>query len=163
MKSIIRTAYVAVIGALLVAALGPGSPTVSAAPDSAGSASALAATATATIQVTVDKDQWDDPTKPASATSGCSLREALQLAYNTDGNRGCGTPVLGSNITIQMFPGTYLLTNTLVLPNIGNGRTVTIAGPGVVIDGGGDVTKVFEPRQEGIFRIVDGVLILKNL
>src|SRR5262252_453120 len=42
-----------------------------------------------TIQVTTETDQWDDPTKPASATSGCALREALQLLYS-GGNRGCG-------------------------------------------------------------------------
>src|SRR5258708_40197050 len=55
--------------------------------------------ASATIQVTVEGDQYDDPNNPASAGSGCSLREALQLTF-ADGNRGCGATINGAtNIT----------------------------------------------------------------
>ena len=112
----------------------------------------------ATIQVTVEGDQYDDPNDPASAGSGCSLREALQLTFS-DGNRGCGATINGAtNITIKMPPGDFVLTIPTDLPPIADGRTISISGPGVVIDGSSQ-----GGRQNGIFHVVDGTLNLKNL
>src|SRR5579859_3574559 len=112
----------------------------------------------ATIQVTVEGDQYDDPSNPASAGSGCSLREALQLTFS-DGNRGCGATINGAtNITIKMPPGDFVLTIADDLPPIADGRVLNISGPGVVIDGGSQ-----NDRHNGIFHIVDGTLNLKDL
>jgi hypothetical protein len=51
-----------------------------------------------------------------------------------------------------------------VLPNIGTGKTINISGPGGVIDGNGAINDLGEPgRADGIFRVVEGWLNLKNL
>src|SRR5258707_10721258 len=114
----------------------------SAAPAAAGAAPAVAAAGlsepTTTIQVTVEGDQYDDDTKPASATSGCSLREALALLY-AGGNRGCGaTRVPPGAVTIKLPPAVIELTRDEDLPYIPTGYVVSMSGPNVTIDGGRD-------------------------
>src|SRR4051812_34829188 len=57
---------------------------------------------TVSITVTFFADEWND-TSPASASTKCSLREALHLAYSA-GNRGCGNGNQAANIVnIQFF------------------------------------------------------------
>src|SRR5438876_3300717 len=140
--------------------LGWGIPieTVSGAAPAAPGAGPAAPAASATIQVTVEGDQYDDPSNPASPGSGCSLREALQLLFS-NGNRGCGpTTPAATNVTIKMPPGDFVLTLDQDLPPIAQDDVVNISGPGVVIDGGSQ-----GGRHLGIFHIVNGTLNLKNL
>ena len=112
-----------------------------------------------TLTVTTFADEWNDDV-PASASTKCSLREALQAAYS-GGNRGCGASNPAATVVkIQFFAsGTYVLTRDDDLPNIGPGRTINIDAWGVEIDGGRDAAA----RYRGIFKVVNGTLNLKNL
>src|SRR5260221_3617834 len=102
---------------------------VSGAPPAAPGSGVAAPAASATIQVTVEGDQYDDPSNPGSPGSGCSLREALQLLFN-NGDRGCGpiSPAPAA-VTIKLPPGDFVLTIPNDLPSIAEDRIVTIAGP----------------------------------
>jgi DNA-binding beta-propeller fold protein YncE len=158
-----RTLLVAL---MVVIASGWGRPLAVASGTAPGRAGAgpAAPTTSATIQVTVEGDQYDDPNLPASAGSGCSLREALALLWDQSGNRGCGpAPLTATDVTIKIPPGTYLLTINEDLPPVTFGQAITIQGPGsdcgqVTIDGGSQ-----GGRHNGIFHVVDGELNLSNL
>jgi len=96
----LRISHAVVIGLLLASTLGL--PAASAAPDPAPRPPPQCPGGLATINVTTFNDEWDIPTNPASASTKCSLREALQLLY-LNGNRGCGPlKVARRNVTIQM-------------------------------------------------------------
>jgi 6-phosphogluconolactonase (cycloisomerase 2 family) len=151
-------ALLAVVVALNVLGWALPAATVSGATPGAGVSGPVSPAAGATIQVTTETDQLDDSSLPASATSGCSLREALLLAFE-NGDRGCGpTTPAATNITIKVPPGDYVLTINDDLPPIADGKVINISGPGVVIDGGSQ-----GGRRLGIFHIVNGGLNLSSL
>ncbi|MFN8445857.1 MAG: beta-propeller fold lactonase family protein [Caldilineaceae bacterium] len=118
------------------------------------------------INVTTTVDEWSLPGNSNEAIqSKCSLREALQAVVgNVLGNQGCGFVAANeSQYVLQMIPGVYKLTKAAnkpdPLPDIGNGKTVTIDGHNAVtLDGGGG-----SGRFAGIFRLVGGGLVLKNI
>ncbi|NJM40167.1 MAG: CSLREA domain-containing protein [Anaerolineae bacterium] len=113
------------------------------------------------ITVTTQADEWDDDTKPASANTKCSLREALQAAY-TGGNRGCGANKhTFTEYDIKFFAsGTFKLTREEDLPHLGGDKIFNMDSWGVEIDGG---SKASTARHYGIFQIVGATLNLKNL
>src|SRR5579859_1131792 len=150
-----------VTGSLLSWSLPPLSAASAAAPVApAAAAVSSPAAVVASVNVTTYDDQWDDPTKPASAGSGCSLREALEKAYNFNGNQGCGLTAASADIiNINIPAGTYVLKNTDELPYIPSGKIINIPGKGVVIDGGYEV----DVRYTGIFHVEGGALNLMDL
>ncbi len=126
----------------------------------AGDLQAAAVDASFTINVNTLVDEWSTAYQ-YKASSKCSLREALQatVSGNPQGNQGCGAVSVAnfSEYTINMLPGTYLLSNPDQLPNIT--KKISINGNGALtIDGNGK-----NNRAEGIFIVGGGELILQKL
>jgi len=112
------------------------------------------------IKVNTLVDEWSTDTN-TKASSKCSLREALQatITNNPEGNQGCGAPSIANfeEYTIDLLPGTYLLTRKEQLPNIT--KKIVIDGKkAVTIDGGSK-----SGRLDGIFIVASGELNLIKL
>jgi CSLREA domain-containing protein len=121
---------------------------------------AAAPSAGFTIKVNTLVDEWSTDTN-TKAQSQCSLREALQatVTSNPQGNQGCGSASIANfdEYSLNLMPGTYLLTRNEQLPNIT--KKIVIDGKNTVtINGGGN-----NGRSDGIFIVASGQLQLIKL
>lgn len=117
------------------------------------------AQASVTLTVNTLIDEWS--TGADAAKTKCSLREALQatIANSPPGNQGCGPVGTGNfaSYTLNLMPGTYLLTRSDELPNITKKIRID-GGNSVKIDGNRSAG-----RFTGIFIVGGGELIIERL